>query len=737
MSSDKPDKLLSNLVGTVRAASALSAQDLDFFKSLDSDISKSVEGSSSKLLNLINEVLLSIDENNDTIEYGKDNFQESWKDIGDIMDNLFEKSDHAFDALKRNSINQGNSNVQYLDDSSRSNLNPSKRIEKPQLNFKTPIDNTESHPFKPLLENKPHALRPLSEILKQTPETENIPSHYPHPYEYEIDTQEYNESILQIRDPIPSQPWEDTDPVWVDTKESLQKLLNDLRSAKEIAVDLEHHDYRSYYGIVCLMQISTRERDWLVDTIALREELHVLNEIFTDPSVLKVFHGAFMDIIWLQRDLGIYVVSLFDTYHASRSLGLPRHSLAYLLEKFAQFKTSKKYQLADWRIRPLTKPMRAYARADTHFLLNIYDQLRNSLIEQNKLAAVLHDSRNVAKRRFEYTSFRPKIVSANVFSPIEKDEPWRNLMYQYNIPLSREPLMRKLYEWRDTIARRDDESPRYVMPNQLLVSLVAIAPTDPAGVLSVSNFITDHVRSNSKMLSKLIKKTLESLKNGDVSTNNTGSSQLEEKDLSQVLSISQIQNMCLQFNSLASKVKKANSATDSMPKVSILFDGDHIFSNDRAVLYSENSKIVIDENQLQERKLEVSEKLKEVQEPDFRLHVNVTTKETDEVSKDVSEKEDVNRASETDPLETNKDEIIVLKKKKRHEPQDRKKIGNSTDVEPMDYKNAEKLLGNGKKSSKQKTTKRKFDPYTSENVGPQSAKKRRKPTPGKNMSFKN
>ena len=123
MSSDKPDKLLSNLVGTVRAASALSAQDLDFFKSLDSGISKSVEGSSSKLLNLINEVLLSIDENNDTIEYGKDNFQESWKDIGDIMDNLFEKSDHAFDALKRNSINQGNSNVQYLDDSSRSNLN--------------------------------------------------------------------------------------------------------------------------------------------------------------------------------------------------------------------------------------------------------------------------------------------------------------------------------------------------------------------------------------------------------------------------------------------------------------------------------------------------------------------------------------------------------------------------------------------------------------------------------------
>ena len=45
---------------------------------------------------------------------------------------------------------------------------------------------------------------------------------------------------------------------------------------------------RSYYGFVCLMQISTREEDWIVDTLALREELEELNEVFTDPSIIKV-----------------------------------------------------------------------------------------------------------------------------------------------------------------------------------------------------------------------------------------------------------------------------------------------------------------------------------------------------------------------------------------------------------------------------------------------------------------
>jgi exosome complex exonuclease RRP6 len=58
-----------------------------------------------------------------------------------------------------------------------------------------------------------------------------------------------------------------------------------------------------------------------------------------------------MDIVWLQRDFGLYVVALFDTYHASRALGYPQASLAYLLSHFVHFNANKQYQLADWRTR--------------------------------------------------------------------------------------------------------------------------------------------------------------------------------------------------------------------------------------------------------------------------------------------------------------------------------------------------------------------------------------------------
>lgn len=108
----------------------------------------------------------------------------------------------------------------------------------------------------------------------------------------------------------------------VDSVPELEVLLEKLRNAKEIAVDLEHHSFRTFSGFVCLMQISTREEDFIIDTLSLREELESLNEIFTDPKIVKVFHGAESDIIWLQQDFNIFVVNLFDTYHASRLLGM-------------------------------------------------------------------------------------------------------------------------------------------------------------------------------------------------------------------------------------------------------------------------------------------------------------------------------------------------------------------------------------------------------------------------------
>ena len=153
--------------------------------------------------------------------------------------------------------------------------------------------------------------------------------------------------MFRSTDPVSPSSFEDTPFVWVDTPALFNTMLETLRNAKEVAVDLEYHSYRTFAGFVCLMQISTREGDWVIDTLAVRDILEELNEVFTNPDIVKVcpifcshevhavhtthfqvFHGAESDIVWLQQDFNLYVVNLFDTYHASKVLGLYQYPIA-------------------------------------------------------------------------------------------------------------------------------------------------------------------------------------------------------------------------------------------------------------------------------------------------------------------------------------------------------------------------------------------------------------------------
>ena len=88
---------------------------------------------------------------------------------------------------------------------------------------------------------------------------------------------------------------------YVQNEEKLVELVAKLEKATEIAIDLEHHSVRTYLGITSLMQISTREEDFIVDTLALRETLgDALRGIFDNPNITKVLHGSDSDVMWLQ-----------------------------------------------------------------------------------------------------------------------------------------------------------------------------------------------------------------------------------------------------------------------------------------------------------------------------------------------------------------------------------------------------------------------------------------------------
>lgn len=133
--------------------------------------------------------------------------------------------------------------------------------------------------------------------------------------------------------------------IWVQSESQLRELVDLLSKEKVFAVDTEQHRIRSFLGFTALLQISTEKEDYLIDTIALHDVMDMLRPAFADPSILKVFHGADNDILWLQRDFHIYVVNLFDTAKACEGLSKPQKSLAYLLDTYCGVTTNKLLQV--------------------------------------------------------------------------------------------------------------------------------------------------------------------------------------------------------------------------------------------------------------------------------------------------------------------------------------------------------------------------------------------------------
>ncbi|XP_028766878.1 protein RRP6-like 2 [Neltuma alba] len=253
----------------------------------------------------------------------------------------------------------------------------------------------------------------------------------------------------------------------------LKELAAKLHAVKEFAVDLEHNQYRSFQGMTCLMQISTRTEDFAIDTLKLR--IHVgpyLREVFKDHAKRKVMHGADRDVLWLQRDFGIYICNLFDTGQASRVLKLERNSLEYLLHHYCGVTANKEYQHADWRLRPLPNQMLRYAREDTHYLLYIYDLMRMKLFglskdpqnSDNPLLEVYKLSYDVCMQLYE-----KELLTENSFLYIYG-------LHGAGFNAQQLAVVSGLYQWRDIVARAEDESTGYVLPNKTLLEIAKQMP---------------------------------------------------------------------------------------------------------------------------------------------------------------------------------------------------------------------------------------------------------------------
>lgn len=184
----------------------------------------------------------------------------------------------------------------------------------------------------------------------------------------------------------------------ITTDIQLKQVADLLAQQTEIAVDLEMDSLHHYQEKVCLIQVSTRQQNWLIDPLAC-QNLSALAGPLGDPAIQVVMHGSDYDIRSMHRDFNLEVTELFDTMVAARFLGISEFGLAALLSARFGIELDKKYQKADWSKRPLSREMCSYAVADTSDLLPLYDQFREELQQKGRMAWFEEECRLVCQVR--------------------------------------------------------------------------------------------------------------------------------------------------------------------------------------------------------------------------------------------------------------------------------------------------------------------------------------------------
>lgn len=270
---------------------------------------------------------------------------------------------------------------------------------------------------------------------------------------------------------------------YTDTRDGLEAAAETARAAGLFAADTEAAGYHRYSDNICLIQLSTRDRTFIADPLAL-PDLEPLRGVLADEAVETVFHDADYDLRLLHRDYDMSVRGLFDTKIAAEFLGEPALGLAGLLEANVGVKIPKKFQRADWAQRPLPVEMVEYAAEDTRHLLQLRDRLRERLVESGRLAW--------AEEEF-------RLRETTVWDSDSDDDAWR-LKGSHLLDRRRLAVLREVWFWRDDIARQRDQAPFRVIGNDALMNIAQEMPGSEPELRALKGVADAHVRRYARAL---------------------------------------------------------------------------------------------------------------------------------------------------------------------------------------------------------------------------------------------
>lgn len=249
-----------------------------------------------------------------------------------------------------------------------------------------------------------------------------------------------------------------------DTR-ALADLCERLAGAPYVTVDTEFLREKTFWPILCLIQVAAPDEEHIVDPLADGLDLAPFWALMADRNVLKVFHAARQDVEIVHHLAGIVPEPMFDTQVAAAVCGYGE-SVGYgqLVAQTTKGRIDKTSQFTDWSRRPLSKKQLDYALSDVTWLREVYERLRDEL---------------AAKGRTGWLEEEMATLSDPATYDVAPEDAWKRLKMRARKPRELE-VLKHIARWREEQARGRDVPRSRVLKDDALYEIATQQPETKA-----------------------------------------------------------------------------------------------------------------------------------------------------------------------------------------------------------------------------------------------------------------
>ena len=245
-------------------------------------------------------------------------------------------------------------------------------------------------------------------------------------------------------------------------QDQLQDLCQEIKKCKLIAIDIEFMRSRTFYPILCLIQVDVPNiGGFIIDALSNQINLKPFAKILKSSKVTKVLHCATQDLSVILHELKVAPKSVIDTQLMANFLGYNFNiSYANLVSQLLDKELNKEQQRSDWQKRPLSEQQIAYALNDVKYLIKIYQILEQKLVKQGKLKYFLIEMKSCLDKR------KYNINKQDLFKKFNLDN--KTVQYQRNL--------KNLVLWRDKLAKAKNIPRTFILKDNIVSDIAKRSP---------------------------------------------------------------------------------------------------------------------------------------------------------------------------------------------------------------------------------------------------------------------